>query len=570
MSASKDPYHAHHPRWLEAVQYGLALICVGVVVHFLITLLPHSFLQRIDAVAWDALMRNQAKTELQKMKDPNQSKMEPAVPWNQFVFVDVDDDTCKEWAKRDHSASIPVGCSMSSLTPRARLANVINAISNPEGSQGKPALVVLDIDLAPVTGVSDSDNATLCRSVVELAKQVPVIVVRPTAIDLVRGTIDGHTSIFDPAQTHGCDTGSREQGPDNLWFGSSLVWNDPDQVIRRVGTRDQITIVDGADDQRGNAVVGSVGLLGGALVRRIDQPVLACWFPGSAPPSLHPREPCPNAMDDGPAKQLDAILTSEPPRKRIFFSVPTWGPDRSGRNYPYVHGLLCHIPAYKFPDPSPETPPIPIADEICSRPHALSDAVIMIGGSYIASGDLRTTPLNTDVPGAVIHINAIRAFAEALGSDRSHWVLDESRPLLFEALLIVVAALLGLGVHELARWLARGRGAIGKALIKFIVSVEGIIVQVVVILACTMLHGVRQLPVGYLVEVLTPPLVIAFEGSGNVFYFLHGLFEALIGWVLAWLGRVLFVVRLSRDARAANIQASHLEIRIDVEEDSAR
>ncbi len=55
-----------------------------------------------------------------------------------------------------------------------------------------------------------------------------------------------------------------------------------------------------------------------------------------------------------------------------------------------------------------------ISVDTCGRQDALSGAVVVIGGSYAASGDLRTTPLNSDVPGAVVHINAIRAFAQAL------------------------------------------------------------------------------------------------------------------------------------------------------------
>jgi hypothetical protein len=70
---------------------------------------------------------------------------------------------------------------------------------------------------------------------------------------------------------------------------------------------------------------------------------------------------------------------------------------------------------------------------------------VIIGGSFLASGDLHPTPLGALMPGAVINANAIRAFSLGQVSQEHHLVL-------IELALILVAAAITVTFSWLADW----------------------------------------------------------------------------------------------------------------------
>ncbi len=162
---------------------------------------------------------------------------------------------------------------MSSLTQRDKLAGVIDEIS-----KHKPALVVLDIDLAPVADASHAnDQDAVHQRRCACSAQTPVIVVRPIVIHVARkpqeDRLEGHASLFDaafdPDRREACSPRPAEaadgtQRPPNLWFGSAIVWDDGDGVVRRVGTGQQVTIV----DERAGTEYGTIAWIARAYWRR--------------------------------------------------------------------------------------------------------------------------------------------------------------------------------------------------------------------------------------------------------------------------------------------------------------
>ncbi len=535
-----DPHSAHHSVWRSLAADIVTLVIVGLIVKALIAVfLPHQALRGFDISAWDALMRDRARSDLSEMsRDATLRETMSADPWNRLVFIDVNDETCRAWEE--------TGCTMSSVTRRDELAKVIHTIAEATEMQGRPALVALDIDLASAITDDKAKNATLCKNIATLAGQVPVIVVRPGVIRLARDPkqdqVEGNASIFDAAFEHESDSmcspdlmkmadePPRQHG---LWFASALVWEDADHIVRRVGTGRKINIVDPRAGPKGETTLASIGLLGGALLNDIDPAELICSFPGSKrepdPPSGPKQrlgrnsEPCAS-----PDRQIERLLYPDPDAEpslspvRIRFSVPAWEKDNNGRSYDGVEDILCHVPAHEL-GRLLHTSPVRGGQAVCDRANPLAGAVIMIGGSYVASGDLRATPLNIRVPGALVHLNAIRAFAHALRpDDRTHWVFIERDGWLDYA-LIAVAAVLGTCSHLATHWLARRTSGLGTATINLLMSLGGTLVEVFIILVITATIGRAQLFAGHGIAILTPPLVIACEGLSISYYYLREL-----------------------------------------------
>ncbi|MBV8851329.1 MAG: hypothetical protein JOZ16_17295, partial [Methylobacteriaceae bacterium] len=291
-------------------------------------------------------------------------------------------------------------------------------------------------------------------------------------------------------------------------------------------------------DAPDNTTLGSIGLLGAALLNDVDPAELACAFPGSKrradPPADSGRPADPRALRcAGPGGPLQQILNANHERPnapvRVRFSVPDWKPDKQSGVYDENAKILCDIPADQLSSLLKKSP-----DRVCGRTEPLARAVVMIGGSYLASGDLRATPLNARVPGALIHLNAIRAFAQSLSIDKSTestgWVLTEEHRWLGlpECLVIAVAAFIGAVMHTATGRLSRRRIEWGAALINLAMSLGGTAIEVLAILWITIWMGEDRLLEGNAIEILTPPLSIALEGLSVSYYYLRELVECVV------------------------------------------
>lgn len=133
-------------------------------------------------------------------------------------------------------------------------------------------------------------------------------------------------------------------------------------------------------------------------------------------------------------------------------------------------------------------------------------AVVIVGGSHVASGDLNTTPLGPETPGAMVLANAIRAYATGkLVTERHGWGL--------EIILIGVTALVGVTFDRLgavaARRLDRVAGGVGR----MGMSLVGAAIAMFLVLNICIIRGFAELAeTGTMLATLTSALAIALEG----------------------------------------------------------
>lgn len=196
---------------------------------------------------------------------------------------------------------------------------------------------------------------------------------------------------------------------------------------------------------------------------------------------------------------------------RPVFSLPF---DELGRSHaggwPYAPSVISTIDARNIDD----------------NLSLLPGAIVIIGGSYQASGDLHATPLGNRTPGAIVHANAIRAVMMGeMVTEHKSWPL--------KLILISTAALIG-ALAYVTGLLARGwaRAPVGHIL-QLLTSLVGIVVSVIIIFALSFGWAREELATsGTAIGTLTPALAVAFEGTAGVLQdtkrFVHELVHSLV------------------------------------------
>lgn len=481
MDADRKP-----PSLLGGFATEFGLLCVlGILVALAMTPLLHfDFLRRFDRTVSDLLMRELAEERL--------IAPDPKAP--RVVFLDIDEQSCEEWA-----AATGTSCTKTWSTPRDELADMLEAIAAASGkAQTTPRLLVIDVELSPLAHQDQDDTIAdrLCLAAAHIAQTTPVIALRPVVVrpDPAGAFIEGFPSILDAAFTAGtpCSSIGMPGGPvrNNLWLASPLIEANSDGVVRSVHAWDTIN---SPSDFGGR--LGGVAFLGAALLQEpVPLAQLNCFFPrGEAAPPSCAGTPLTLAGRGFNSNQS----TSD--KERIVFSIPyTAAGATAASDFGYAPSVIETVSAKDF------------TTQIQTRADLLSHAIVVIGGSYLASDDLYATPLGAGMPGAMIHANAIRAFAvSGLVAEQKSWPL--------KALLIVVAALIGALFQLFGALIRRHFPPVAGDLTEIIVSCAGIIVTVSAVFVIAVKWAIDDLgSSGTAIGTLTPAMAVAFEGLSTV------------------------------------------------------
>jgi CHASE2 domain-containing sensor protein len=475
---------------------GIGVACM------LVLLLKLDYVENIDRYASDILIRHAAEQDIRD-KEPK------------FFFINVGEPSCRSWAIDKHTS-----CTLDWSTPRDRLAKILSAITEYiKGHRDEaPKLTVIDIELAPQPRAKTSDatgspnkaslSSTSCSTtanaaaetrdsshpsvsedcnlrqkvfdLLEADRSVPLITIRPMVIDPNPAhtlAVSGFRSILDPDFPG-------ESRPDNLWFASAIVQSDADGVVRSVHGWDMHSF-----EMTHPTLIAGIGLLGAALLESPPETTkLACLFTGSVP---NPKS-C--------------------PREKIQVGGRDYGPNM-GRDWSEVHRIGFSIPYDNRKPTAAKLYNVEIVEasdfEKDSGKYSklLEHAVVVIGGSYLASGDLRTTPLGSGMPGAMVHINAIRAY-------HTGRLLEEGNFITFwrvKLTLIVVAAIVGAFVYVL-------RSFIPAAVPRILLSFVGVAAAATAVLGVGSMLTYEDLMAGTVIGTFTPALAAAFEGLSDVLH----------------------------------------------------
>jgi len=256
--------------------------------------------------------------------------------------------------------------------------------------------------------------------------------------------------------------------------------------------------------------IGGVGFLGATLLQpkaAIDQ--LACAFPASKPGA----EPCADPTLTIADRTYSAGMTNSQ-QNRIVFLVPyTSSGVTNGSPFGYAPSTIETVAAKDF------------VSQNQLRPRLLSGAVVVIGGSFLASDDLYTTPLGAGMPGAIVHANAIRAFATgALVEEQKSWWLKLS--------LIVVAALIGASFQLLGWQAKRHLPPVVDDLAEIVIAIAGIAVVVLAVFGVAVTWAFDDLSrSGATIGTLTPALAVAFEGLSSIMIQIKDLVHRTITYI---------------------------------------
>ena len=458
-----------------------ALLCfLGVVVALAIVPLLHiEVVKGLDRTISDLVMQQLA---IQRLAAP-----EAAAP--RFVFIDIDEQTCEEWAVAEGMA-----CTKGWATPRGQLASIVEALGKASADTAqRPRLLVIDVELAPAAHQAETDatDERLCAAVVGIAQNLPVVALRPMVIrpDPNEALVDAYPSLLDAARAKD-ERCLGSGGSGNLWLASPLVQPDADGVVRSVHAWDSID-----DPPTLAGRVAGVGFLGAALLEpkpALDQ--LACDFPASRPGVGS----CAGAALTVAGRAYAASATKSE-QDRIVFLVPYAASDTAGASpFGYAPSVIETIAAKDFVSQSQ------------SRSSLLAGAVIIIGGSFLASDDLYTTPLGAETPGAIVHASAIRAFATAA-------LVEEHKSWWLKAVLIVVAALIGASFGQLGSQVKRRLPPLAGDLGEILVALLGIVVTVLAVFSIAVTWAFDDLSrSGTAIGTLTPAVAVAFESLSAV------------------------------------------------------
>jgi hypothetical protein len=397
---------------------------VGVLVAgVMVALLQFDFVEGIDRYVIDVLMSQRAKNEF---KAPTAATAEAP----HFLYIDIGEKTCRKWASELQGTS----CTLGVVTSRVGLCQLFEQINN---SRPKPLLVVIDIELSPLSqeaagsvspaqgcqpdpanknisspckepGCKTGPDSVLRSQVFDLAGEgkVPVIALRPMVIDPKSSSpLIRYPSILDG------DCKGGNTAPCQLWFASAIIQPNSDGVVRSVHACDKIW-----NENRFEPIAG-IGLLGAMLLNPAAKPnsdPLVRLKPDDVKKSLS--EVFPGSRSHRPGSK--AVVESCPPLP-ISIGKSKYGSrseNPQDEDYGWVtNHIMFWVP---FDDPGFGYNPLVIdtveASELENRlrqnPQLLKDKVVVIGGSYLTSGDLHTTPLGPRMPGAMVHSNAIRAY----------------------------------------------------------------------------------------------------------------------------------------------------------------
>jgi hypothetical protein len=562
--------------------YVVGLLVAGIV--FFLLLIP--YVENIDRYLTDALMRQVAQQERRRLKAEK-----PELP---FVYINVGQTTCERWA-----AHRGTSCTLGVTTSRDGLSALLEKIKKSiDDKTGEPRLVVIDIELAPLPHeqggggasssheeASDKTAATtkdelepadchLRKAVFDLADAVPLLAMRPMVIDPKRAPyVFGFQSILDGDVCKESNSAPAQKlsgkFPEKLWFASAVIQADSDGVIRSVHACDTMQLMRRVPKQetfesiREPVAIAGIGLLGAVLLHypveetpRVDfEKTVSGFFDGSRPnfdgsrpdtiePGRERNQKCPGMPIAVDGRNYGRQTPATPGRRlvnRIMFSLPF---DQLGQAAP--------VNTVEATDFNPQ--------DYSSQ---LDKAVVVIGGSYLASGDLRTTPLGPGMPGAVVHANAISAYyTKELIEEGHSWVV--------ELTLIGIAALIGALFHVIssrgtdalcilgswiglvvaplviwgfqAEWVSKKfvfGMLVGVVLAAFLtIFIPRILVSLVgaaVAASLVLWFGVRLaypiLVAGTAIGTLTPALAVAFEGLFNVLHSIKELVARCVDWV---------------------------------------
>lgn len=497
---------AQHPKlaaWLGKFAGEFVLLCalgglVAVAMWGLLQL-PLDFLHALDRKASDLMMQQLASERLG----------EPDAAAPRFVFVDIDEQTCEEWA-----IAAGMSCTKGWATPRNQLAAILEALAAASGdAQQRPRLLVIDVELAPVAhrDAADPSDDRLCAAIVHTAQSLPVVALRPMIIrpDPNGVLVDAYPSILDAAFGNDghCAGGDATGGAasSNLWLASALIQPDSEGVVRSVHAWDTIDSPPGFAGR-----IGGVGFLGAALLEpKASIAQLACAFPASKPVS----GPCADAAVTI-ADRVYRPSTTASQQNRIVFLVPyTPSGVTGGSLYGYAPSTIETVAAKDFVGQNP------------SRSKLLGGAVVVLGGSFRLSDDLYTTPLDAGMPGAIVHANAIRGFATAA-------LVEEQESCRLEVTLIFVAAIIGALFHAFGSPTNRIQPTLVDDLREFFFSIVGVCVMVGAVFFVAVTLAFDDLSrTGTALGTLTPALAVAFEGLSTVMNLIKKLMHRAIAWI---------------------------------------
>ena len=504
------------PPWINAFFSEFVVLCiVGALVALIGPIfLQHELIRSFDRLVTDAIMRSRGAVPNARPK---------------LIFADIDDDTCWRWAKSENG-----DCGPDFLVPRDKIATLIDEIQN---APKRPLLVIVDIEASPRPFLPDADGK-LCTALVSLARSVPIIVPRPLAEmpEDDKLVLVGLPSIYDSTGDKSntiCSVEALSHGLPNIWFASSAVQHDVDGVFRAVPAWEDV-------EDRNTAVrmpTAGIGLLAAALIQS-DLPFnqAACVFPGS----MSPREPCSGAgiYVGGSRYIAGPALQSAQRVQRIIFSLP-YEPTlpETARRRPVRLADFERVSAEDLPH------------RLGVQSDFISGAIVIIGGSYSSSGDLEATPLQSRMPGAMVHANAIRAFltsqliteqqGEDWGVELGLLLYAASAGAFFKVIGASMSRSLVGRIDTIRRPIGPPRAApLLKTGTDILVSLVAFVAIVGGVIAITVFLAVEHLAEsGTSIAVVTPAIVIGIEGFSGALHNVKTFIEHSFTAVKEWCGR---------------------------------
>jgi len=464
----------------------VVLCLLGAVVGLVMALLANvNFVKSTNRHIADILMRELARERLADTR----------APFPRLVDLDISEKACEAWARSEGTS-----CTLGLASFRRQITAITNNLAQQSNvPEQRPRLVILDIEMAPSPSNSGqeqiaSDN-DLCAAIYALSETVPVIVPRPTIIG--PNGVRTFASILRPTRDGiRCgQSGTVDPGKTNVWFGSPLLQADSDGVVRSVHAWD--TFRDGQTNQPTRTA--GIGMLAAALLNPLNKKMnLSCLFPGSA------MQPAPDRKQCG----TGSVRLGNPP-----YTLAVDAPVRIDRLQfllPYVTEDTVNPDDFGL---SPSSINVLNAATMTKDDMSqLGGAVVVIGGSFATSGDLHNTPLQPNMPGVMVHANAVRAYADGA-------LIHEGEDISLEALLIAVAAAINALVHVLSLRSARRHGAISGVLIHIMWSALGILLAAATVFIFGISWAFSELvKSGTVLAVLTPAAVIVVEGFFNILH----------------------------------------------------
>ena len=498
--------HSSEPYQIFVIEFAL-LIAIGVLVALaMVPLVDRDTFRNIDRYALDALMRSYTK---QKLSNP-----EPGSP--RFVYVDISESDCELWAKNEASS-----CAFGWSPGREHLTNIINTISSriydrngsPTTDHSLPKIVLIDVNLTP-RGRDDPADAALCKGLLSLARHVPVVLAASLSFDPDTSGIQvtSYPSILErPHETApACQELKATQRAhiDNIWLGSPLLEPDTDGIVRSVQAWTKVN--DRAEEQY-TRIAGMSVIAAALLQPQIDKKALACLFPRSALVRTRDDTAC---AQSSISMQFVNFSPRDDKEVELITPIFTLPYQRHGRG----EGQLTAN--------SPSKILVVDANELQKNIDLLSEAIVVIGGSWQSSGDLHTTPLGQNMPGAMIHANALRALLTGE-------MLEEDNSLSLEITLVFLAAFVGAAVHTLGSLLPKLLSSPFAQIAQMGAALVGVVISVAVVLATAVGWASEELSLtGTALGTITPALAVAFEG-------LSGVINDVKGHLHGWLAKAL-------------------------------